>query len=68
MNCAECRGKTAVAETRRNGTVVIRRRVCEKCGGVVYTEERVIPDTYGKRMIGALRETYYRHRGKAAKE
>ena len=42
MKCIYCRGKTTVTETAKMGVIVLRKRRCEKCREVFYTEESCI--------------------------
>lgn len=56
MKCPECGNKTKVTDTRKpSGVEAIRRRVCEKCGYVFFTVERIDPN--GKYLMS---EAYYK--------
>ena len=39
MECLKCGEKTKVTDSIRTGSRVLRRRQCEMCGKVVFTEE-----------------------------
>ncbi len=39
MRCEKCNGKLTVQETVADIYITYRKRRCEKCGRVIYTEE-----------------------------
>lgn len=39
MKCPNCKIKTTVIDSRSDGEIVVRRRVCKRCGYKVHTVE-----------------------------
>lgn len=56
MNCPKCNGYMPVVDTGNTGDTVYRKRKCEICGAVVFTEERA---EEGRRAQMGLGHTRY---------
>ena len=58
MKCAVCGGDTRVTETASYDDHVARKRVCKKCGTVVYTCEEVTDFEEGRKDVNFRQRRY----------